>query len=78
VAISHGRRTEAVSTIAKKISCLNTSLTEILEQCKEHPLQEEDIASLSNLLEQFNCKKEKMDILDEKILALVENSDDDL
>ena len=57
------------------LATLTTSLTEILERCKEHPLEEEDTVNLSNLLEQFNRKKEIISGLDEKILALTDEKD---
>ena len=57
------------------LATLTTSLTEIRERCKEHPLQEDDTVTLSNLLEQFNRKKEIISGLDTKILELIDEKD---
>ena len=57
------------------LATLTTSLTEITEWYKEHPLEEEDTLTLSNLLEQFNHKKDIITGLDEKIIALTDEKD---
>ena len=57
------------------LATLTTSLTEIRERCKEHPPEQDDIVSLSNLLEQFNHKKELIGALGEKILMLTKEKD---
>jgi len=57
------------------LATLTTTLTELTERCKGHPPQEEDTTTLSNLLEQFNRKKEIISGLDEKILAFTDEKD---
>ena len=52
-----------------------TSLTELTEQCKEDPPGEEDIITLTSLLEQLNCKKEILIGLDEKMAQLIDEKD---
>ena len=57
------------------LATLTTSLTELTERCKEHPPGEEDIVTLTSLLEQLNRKKEILNGLDEKIAGLTDEKD---
>ena len=57
------------------LATLTTSLTELTERCKEHPPGEEDIVTLTSLLEQLNRKKEILNGLDEKIARLTDEKD---
>ena len=57
------------------LATLTTSLTELTERCKEQPPGEEDIVTLTSLLEQLNRKKEILNGLDEKIAGLTDEKD---
>ena len=57
------------------LATLTTSLTELTERCKEHPPGEEDIVTLTSLLEQLNRKKEILNGLHEKIAGLTDLKD---
>ena len=57
------------------LATLTTSHTELSERCKEYPPGEEDIVTLTSLLEQLNRTKEILNGLDEKIAGLTDEKD---
>jgi len=53
------------------VSRFLTITTNLLEKSDETPLTAEEIISLTNYMEQLQCKKETLEDLDAKILSLI-------